>query len=227
MTCFLFRYFPIPSVLLTFTLLSLLMCIPLLTFSALNFGLLCIWFNAGSAFGALTFYSTLLILICRRRIPGIIPSASLTRSESNSKGASASRLRPLVITSTLPSPKASSVAYSGISLMILTFLWTLNTLALVITLDVSIGGAKSILPSERAKGMTRPWNINVQITQCSLLGVQTLLMGVVLALCSIGRSRIREEENGQREMMEYGFEPSVSRSGSVKSWTSNKALELA
>lgn len=79
------------------------------------------------------------------------------------------------------------------------------------TVEVSIHGAKSLLPAERAKGMTFPWNMKIQKAQCTFLGVQMLLSLIVLALCAKGRMEISRFEEEKREEIEYGFaSPDVS-----------------
>lgn len=79
------------------------------------------------------------------------------------------------------------------------------------TVEVSVHGAKSLLPAERAKGMTLPWNMKIQKAQCAFLGVQMLLGLVVLAFCVKGRLEISRHEDEKREEMEYGFaSPEVS-----------------
>jgi len=73
------------------------------------------------------------------------------------------------------------------------------------TVEVSLHGSKSLLPAERAKGMTFPWNMKIQKAQCTFLGVQLLLCFIVLFLCAKGRDEISRIEDEKREEAEYGF----------------------
>jgi hypothetical protein len=95
--------------------------------------------------------------------------------------------------------------YSLMSLLIISLLEILTIVGFGMTVEVSINGALSILPAERAKGMTFPWNMKVQKAQCTFLGVLTLLGLAVIIFCVKGRSTISRIEDEKREEIEYGF----------------------
>lgn len=97
--------------------------------------------------------------------------------------------------------------------MCLTFLNIIYLVAFGLMLDITIkGGAKSTLPGERAKGVTYPWNIKVQIAQTALIGVEALTLAVALVTCLIGRARIGQLQDEEQENGDYGLKSSEVRS---------------
>ncbi|KAF5362267.1 hypothetical protein D9756_002069 [Leucocoprinus leucothites] len=124
----------------------------------------------------------------------------------------------LNIDSTIP----SGVFYSALSLFAIIVLTLITAVGLFMTVELTIHGAKFLLPTERAKGMTFPWNIKVQKAQCTFLAVLSLLNFVMLVLCVKGRSAISKHEDEKREEMEYGFASPDSTHHPASQWKSNE-----
>ncbi|KXN90333.1 hypothetical protein AN958_04366 [Leucoagaricus sp. SymC.cos] len=95
--------------------------------------------------------------------------------------------------------------YSLASFLFIILCTIITVIGFGMTVELSIHGAKFLLPAERAKGMTFPWNIKVQKAQCTFLGVLTLLSLTVLVACAVGRAEISRAEDEKREEAEYGF----------------------
>lgn len=103
-------------------------------------------------------------------------------------------------------PQELPVASSATSLGLLILLLVVYTVAFLVTISITVnGGVKSTLPSERAKGMTRPWNIHVQIAQSAMLGAESLLMAVIVALCAVARRKFSMQEREKRDEVDYGM----------------------
>jgi len=101
--------------------------------------------------------------------------------------------------------------HSVVSLVVIVILTILTVIGLGMTVELTNNGATFLLPGERAKGMTFPWNLKVQKAQCTFLGVLLFLDLVMLVVCVKGRSAIARLENERREEIEYGFaSPDVS-----------------
>jgi hypothetical protein len=103
-------------------------------------------------------------------------------------------------------PQELPVASTGTSFGLLIFLFVVYTVAFLVTISITLnGGVKSTLPSERAKGMTRPWNIHVQIAQSAMLGAESLLMAVIVVLCVMARRKFSKQERERSDEVDYGM----------------------
>lgn len=103
-------------------------------------------------------------------------------------------------------PQELPVASSATSLGLLSLLLVVYTVAFLVTISITVnGGVKSTLPSERAKGMTRPWNIHVQIAQSAMLCAESLLMAVIVVLCVMARRKFSMQEREKRDEVDYGM----------------------
>ena len=103
-------------------------------------------------------------------------------------------------------PQELPVASSATSFGLLILLLVVYTVAFLVTINITVnGGVKSTLPSERAKGMTRPWNIHVQIAQSAMLCAESLLMAVIVVLCTVARRKFSMQENEKRDEVDYGM----------------------
>lgn len=103
-------------------------------------------------------------------------------------------------------PQELPVASSATSFGLLILLLVVYTVAFLVTINITVnGGVKSTLPSERAKGMTRPWNIHVQIAQSAMLCAESLLMAVIVVLCAVARRKFSMQENEKRDEVDYGM----------------------
>lgn len=113
---------------------------------------------------------------------------------------------------TSKSPPPSGAFYTLTSLSSLIGITIITMMGFGMTVEVSIHGSKSLLPAERAKGMTFPWNMKIQKAQCTFLGVQLLLCLIAVLLCKWGRDEVERVEEEEREEREYyGFESSSPR----------------
>lgn len=101
-------------------------------------------------------------------------------------------------------PQELPVASCATSFGLLIFLLVVYAVAFFVTISITVnGGVKSTLPSERAKGMTRPWNIHVQIAQSAMLGAESLLMAVIVGLCAMARWKFGLQEREKRDEVDY------------------------
>jgi uncharacterized membrane protein len=103
-------------------------------------------------------------------------------------------------------PQEISVASTAASFGLLILLLVVYMVACLVTLSITInGGVKTTLPSERAKGMTRPWNIHVQIAQSAMLCAESLLMAVIVILCAMARRKFSKQEREKMDDVDYGM----------------------
>ena len=174
--------------------------------SIVNFGLLSRWYNAAAAILAFLFSSILIYLI--RRHPKFVPPMVIVLPMSpfpTEKTPKVDRSDQEPVHST----PDFHVIHHMATLMCLTLLNIVYLVALGLMLDITIkGGAKSTLPGERAKGVTYPWNIKVQIAQTALVGVEALTLAVTLVICLIGRARIGQLQDEEQENSDYGLRSS-------------------
>jgi hypothetical protein len=207
--------------------------------ATVNFGVLSIWINSTAGFLTVAYHIIILIFKWRenRGTPGArhglrplfarldvkmptTPSPTYIPPPFDSEKLSPNR-RPISTRVVIPDPANIPAAgnsnhiqfkafYSLASLFVLIVLQIVTILGFGMTVQVSINGAGSLLPAERAKGMTFPWNMKIQKAQCTFMGIQILLGLVVLALCVRGRSEISSHENARREEIEYGLASSPS-----------------
>lgn len=169
--------------------ISIVMCVPMIALSVVNYGLLSIWLNA---------FVAVLILVHNFSFLG---AACWTKKYSNGKKA------PISINDVdddVPlSMSEPAVAFHMGNIAPLIFLIIINAVAFGIMVDITTRGAlKSTLPAERIG--SHKWNIKVQIAQTTVLGVELLTQLITLTVCALGWLRLREEEEMAQEEFEYG-----------------------
>jgi hypothetical protein len=155
----------LPSSLVPLTLLSVLFTAITFILSLVTFSLTSMWLSVIAAALTIVYHGTIFIVSWRR-----LKDASI-----------------------ISGTRRALVSHSWKSIAFATF--TLGTwlLTLAVTVETTMRGAESVLPSER----NAPWNRQVQTAQSVLLGVQILIFGGVLAYCINGR-RV-SEPNGQQQ----------------------------
>jgi len=208
--------------------------------ATVNFGILSIWVNGSVGVLTLLYHLTALILTWRRnratstpshdakvkklmlpdvKMPAIPSPAYSPPSYDSEKLVPNRRFSSQTVTVLRPSQNylaqlekiPTGAFYSIVSLVVIIILTILTVIGLGMTVELTNNGATFLLPAERAKGMTFPWNLNVQKAQCSFLGVLLFLDLVMLVVCVNGRNTITRLENERREEIEYGFaSPDVS-----------------
>ncbi|KAF9445855.1 hypothetical protein P691DRAFT_674815 [Macrolepiota fuliginosa MF-IS2] len=179
---------------------SIMISSVVLGLATVNFGILSIWINATAGSLSLVYHIAILLLNYRRNRATPTSPRDTTRIHRPTP-------RLVIPDATKNSgclvPSGPFYCLASIfSIMVLTII---TVVGFGMTVEVSIHGAKSLLPAERAKGMTFPWNMAIQKAQCTFLGVQLLLWLIVLILCMRGRSKISMVERERRDEIKYGF----------------------
>lgn len=202
--------------------------------ATVNFGILSIWVNGSTGVLTLLYHLTTLILTWRKNRTTSIPSHNVKIKElmlpdvkmpavpspaysppsyDSEKLVPNRRVSSQTVTILRPSQGylaqlekiPTDAFYSIVSLVVIIILTILAVIGLGMTVELTNNGAAFLLPGERAKGMTFPWNLNVQKAQCTFLSVLLILDLIVLVACVKGRSEISRLENERREEIEYGF----------------------
>ena len=187
-----------PLSIIFFTIISLLVSIPMIALSIVNFGMLSIWLNSTLAVLVLLYHLVFLIVvfIYRRRFP----SASADASGVN-QGDKAAEYKDFDGLDNMPS-KPPSIAFNKWSIMALTFLFIVNMIAFGIMVNVTtLGPALSTLPTERLG--SHSWNIKIQKAQTIVLGCQLLTIGTLLGISFWGWRRIILDEENRSEECQY------------------------
>ncbi|TEB28855.1 hypothetical protein FA13DRAFT_1735363 [Coprinellus micaceus] len=196
----------LPPFMIPLCVLVMLLSAGVFGLSIVNFGLLSRWYNAGAAILAFLFGSILIYLI--RRHPKFVPPMVIVLPMSPFPTEKTPKVDRSDQESVHSTPDFHVIHHMA-TLMCLTFLNIIYLVAFGLMLDITIkGGAKSTLPRERAKGVTYPWNIKVQIAQTALIGVEALTLAGALVTCLIGRARIGQLQDEEQENSDYGLKSS-------------------
>jgi len=197
----------VPKLFTPLSVLSILMSATIIGLAVVNFGFLSIWLNMSIAILTIIFHVTSLFLVWRERQRALAES-SLTFTPSLTSVSSIGEKTPssIIMEYQKHTPQELPVASTGTSFGLLIFLFVVYTVAFLVTISITLnGGVKSTLPSERAKGMTRPWNIHVQIAQSAMLGAESLLMAVIVVLCVMARRKFSKQERERSDEVDYGM----------------------
>jgi len=187
---------PLSIIILTIT--SLLIAIPMIALSVVNFGMLSIWLNSTVAVLILLYHSVFLIVVSvyRKRFS----SASTDKSVFVLFDSDPTLEDEIIAEWEKMPPEPRSIAFNKWSIMALVFLFIANMIAFTIMVDVTtLGAMRGTLPAERLDSYQ--WNIIIQIAQTVVLGCQLLTIGTLLAISAWGwRCIIVDEENRSEEL---------------------------
>jgi len=183
----------VPKSVYTLIVLSMIMCLPMVALSVVNYGLLSIWLNA---------FVAVLILVHNFSFLGtaywVKKHSSGTKAPININDLYDDDDDDKALTMS-----EQAVAFHMGNIAPLVFLIIVNATAFGIMVDITTRGAmKSTLPAERIG--SHKWNIKVQIAQTAVLGVELLVQLFMLVVCSRGWLRLKEEEEMAEEEFEYG-----------------------
>jgi len=180
------------------TLVSAVVCIPIIILSRINFGLLSIWLNAAVAALILSHHFFLILVSWIHHKYPHLKIISISNSEKTTPG-------------TLFTPEDESdgedellpvpeIAYSIFNVGAVAFIFIVNAVAFCIMVDITSRGAmSSTLPAERIG--SHKWNIKIQIGQTTVLGIELLVLTVVLFTCILGwRRHVDETERIEAEI---------------------------
>jgi len=188
----------VPISVLVITLVSAVVCIPIIILSRINFGLLSIWLNAAVAALILSHHFFLILVSWIHHKYPHLKIISISNSEKTTPG-------------TLFTPEDESdgedellpvpeIAYSIFNVGAVAFIFIVNAVAFCIMVDITSRGAmSSTLPAERIG--SHKWNIKIQIGQTTVLGIELLVLTVVLFTCILGwRRHVDETERIEAEI---------------------------
>ncbi|PPQ82882.1 hypothetical protein CVT25_009699 [Psilocybe cyanescens] len=189
------RQYPTPQSIIILTGFGMLICIPMLALSVVNFGILSIWLNAAVAFLILLHHISFSCVnwVANKRSSNRSTTFVIDPEEALVEEKSQWDDEPDV---EMPIP------FQTLNISCLVFLFILTAMAFGIMVDITSRGAmKSTLPAERIG--SAKWNIKVQIGQTAVLGCELLVLGANLAICALGRRRVIEvnEDKDGREFM--------------------------
>ena len=184
---------PLSIIILTIT--SLLIAIPMIALSVVNFGMLSIWLNSTVAVLILLYHLVFLIVVFvyRKRFSPASTDKSVVVLFSKP-----TEDEMIAEWEKMPS-KPRSIAFNKWSILALVFLFIANMIAFSIMVDVTtLGAMRGTLPAERLD--SHKWNIKIEIAQTTVLGCQLLTIGTLLAISAWGwRCIILDEENRSEE----------------------------
>jgi len=180
----------VPKSVYCLIVISMVICLPMIALSVVNYGLLSIWLNAAIA---------VFILLHNATFLGV---AWWTKKHSSGTKAAISINDDLDDDGPLTMAEPAVAFHMG-NIAPLIFLCIINVTAFAIMVDITTRGAlSSTLPAERIG--SHKWNIKVQIAQTTVLGVELLVQLIMLTVCALGWRRLREEEENAMEEYEYG-----------------------
>ncbi|KAF8159208.1 hypothetical protein B0H34DRAFT_747736 [Crassisporium funariophilum] len=191
---------PLPNSIVFLAVASMLICVPMIALSVVNYGMLSIWLNSSVAVLALTFHMAFIIVaLVQRRRNLRFTNEALLDPQSNSERQGHSMKGEDDAEKTAP-----TVAYSKWAVVGFALVFIMNLVALGVMIDITTRGAiGSTLPSEREG--SAPWNIKVQIAQTSVLGAEFITLGITLIICALGRRRVMLEEEDKQAALDYGM----------------------
>lgn len=194
----------IPKLFTPLSVLSILTSATIIGLAVVNFGFLSIWLNMSIAILTIIFHVTSLFLVWRERQRAVAESKLLKTFTPSLTSVSSIGEKPPPSIIQKHAPQELPVASSTTSFGLLILFFVVNTVAFLVTITITVnGGVKSTLPSERAKGMTRPWNIHVQIAQSAMLCTESLLMAAIVVLCAVARRKFSMQEREKRDEVDY------------------------
>jgi hypothetical protein len=191
----------VPNSVLVMTLVSAVVCIPIIILSRINFGLLSIWLNAAVAALILAHHFFFVLIswidhkyphlkIISRSSPEKTTPGKLFTHEDENDGED----------ELLPVPE---IAYSIFNVAAVAFIFIVNAVAFCIMVDITSRGAmSSTLPAERIG--SHKWNIKIQIGQTTVLGLELLVLTVMLFTCILGWRRYVEDKERIEAEIECG-----------------------
>jgi len=178
----------VPKSVLLLTAASMIICLPMIALSVVNFGLLSIGLNAALAFLILIHHFSFYVATWFTRKPNPAKIHASTDDLDD-------------FAQLLDEP---SIALHLGNIAVLSFLTMLNIVAFAIMIDITTRGPiRSTLPIERIG--SHKWNIKVQIGQTCVLGAELLMLGLILAICGLGRRRFNALKEDQEEIHDYGL----------------------
>jgi len=183
-----------PLSVIILTIISLLIAIPMIALSVVNFGMLSIWLNSTVVILVLVYHLVFLTVILIHRKS--FSSANTPIFEQTDKVAEDEGLDYL---DEMPCSKPPSIAFNKWNLVALIFLLIANLIAFSVMVNVTtLGAMRGTLPAERLG--SHEWNIKIQVAQTAVLGCQLLTIGTLLGITAWGQRRIvLEEEDRSQE----------------------------
>lgn len=180
-----------PLSVIILTIISFLIAIPMIALSVVNYGMLSILLNSTVAVLALLYHLVFLIVVLIYRKSFSSTHTPVVEQHNETEDDS--------FDDDLPS-KTPSIAFNKWSLIALTFIFLANLIAFCIMVDITtLGALRGTLPAERLG--SHKWNITIQKAQTTVLGCQSLTLGLLLGISAWGRRRIvLEEERKSREV---------------------------
>jgi hypothetical protein len=173
---------PPPSIIIL-TVISLLIAIPTIALSVVNFGTLSIWLNSTVAALVLLYHMVFLTVVSIYRKS--FSSASVDTPVVGPHRERADLDESCDYFDRAPS-KPQSIAFSKWSIAALVFLLAANLIAFSTMVNVTtLGAVRGTLPAERLG--SHKWDIKIQIAQTAVLGCQLLAIGALPGISAWGR----------------------------------------
>jgi len=178
----------VPKSVICLTAASVVICLPMIALSVVNFGMLSIWLNATVAILALIHHITFfaVLWVTRKKHPTKIIAAEDDDDDS------------------LHLAEEPSIALHMGNIASILFLVIINAIAFSVMVDITTHGAiSSTLPSERIG--SHKWNIKVEIGQTAVLGLELVMLGTLLLICAWRRRHFNIEQEEKLEELDYGL----------------------
>lgn len=180
----------IPKSVISLTAASMVICLPMIALSVVNFGMLSIWLNATVAVLILVHHVTFFAVIWATRKKDTTKIIAVEEDANDSEY--------------LHVAEEPSIALHMGNIASLGFLAIINAIAFSIMVDITKTGAiGSTLPVERIG--SHKWNIKVEIGQTAVLGVELVMLSTILSICALRRRRFNIEQEEKLEEFDYGL----------------------
>jgi len=178
----------VPKSVICLTAASIIICLPMIALSVVNFGMLSIWLNATVAILILVHHVTFFAVLWASRKKG---RSKIIAAEDD-------------VDDSLHLAEEPSIALHMGNIASLLFLAIINAIAFSVMVDITTNGAiRSTLPSERIG--SHKWNIKVEIGQTAVLGVELVMLTTILSICALRRRRFNIEQEEKLEELDYGL----------------------
>lgn len=188
---------PPPSIIIL-TVISIVITIPIIVLSVVNYGMLSIWLNSTVAVLVLLYHTMFLvvILIYRKSFSSASVDIALKQRTGGADDDESSEHFDK------PSSKPPSIAFSNWNIAALVFLFAANLIAFSTMTNVTtLGSVLGTLPAERLG--SHKWNIKIQMAQTIIHGCQLLIIGILLLISAWGRRCIILEEENRLQEAQY------------------------
>jgi hypothetical protein len=181
-----------PTPIIYLTGVSIIFCLPMITLSIVNFGMLSIWLNATVAILILIHHFAFLAVTWRSRNKASSSKMAVIDDDDDESNSLTMDLEP-------------PMAFGLLNIFCTSFLCIITALAFSIMVDITTRGAiRSTLPVERIG--SHKWNIKVQIAQTTVLGAELVTLMTALVFCGMGLRRFHDQKERREAELEYGGE---------------------